>query len=112
MSKYMQLTVSIRPYYQKGLGETYRNLAHHLGYLDADLTKSNPSLYALVGQFDQLLYRFEGTPLRGVLFRHREKLLKIHKDIQNNIANWNLAQADQLLYQIEDIFDQMEVELE
>jgi hypothetical protein len=112
MSKHMQLTVSIRPYYQKDLTETYRKLAHHLGYLDADLTSSNPSLYALVGQLDQLLHRFEGTPLRGVLLRHREKLVKLYKDVEDNIANWNLAQADRLLYQMEDIFDQIESELE
>jgi hypothetical protein len=112
MSKYMQVTVSIRPYYPKDMAETYPKLVHHLGYLDAGLTNSNPSLYALVGQFDQIVYRFEGTPLGGVLLRHREKLVKLYKDIQDNIANWGLAQADRLLYQMEDIFDQIESELE
>ena len=112
MSKYMQLAVSIKPYYPKDMTDTYRKLARHLGYLDADLTSSNPSPYALVGQLDQLLHRFEGTPLRGVLLRHREKLVKLYKEIQDNLANWNLAQADRLLYQVEDIFDQMESELE
>jgi len=112
MSKYMQLTVTIRSHYPKDLTATYGKLARHLGYLDADLTSSNPSPYALVGQLDQLLHRFEGTPLRGVLLRHREKLVKLYKDIQENLANWNLAQADRLLYQLEDIFEQIESELE
>lgn len=112
MSKYMQLTVTIRSHYPKDLTATYGNLAHHLEYLDAGLTAGDPSLYALVGQLDQLLLRFEGTSLRGVLLRHREKLVKLYKDIQENLANWNLAQADRLLYQLEDIFEQIESELE
>jgi hypothetical protein len=112
MSKYMQLTVTVNPYYPKSLKETYHKLASHLGYLDSDLVSRDPSLYELVGQFDHLLYRFEGTPLREVLLRHREILLKIHKNVQESMANWNLALVDRLLYEIEDIFDQMESELE
>jgi hypothetical protein len=112
MSKYMQLTVTISPYYQKGLKGTYHKLARDLGYLDSDLVSRDPSLYELVGQFDHLLYRFEGTPLREVFLRHREKLLRIHKNVQDSMANWNLALVDRLLYEIEDVFDEMESELE
>ncbi len=110
MSKNMQLTVTVRPYYQRDLEGTYPNLARHLGYLDSSLVNRNPSLYELVGQLDQLLYRLEGTQLREVLLRHREKLRNLYKTIQENIANWNLAQADQLLYSIEDIFNEIESE--
>ena len=112
MSKYMQLTVTVRPYYQTGLEGTYPKLARHLGHLAPDLVKGNPSLYELVEQFDHLLYRFEGTPLREVLLRRREGLLTTHKSIQENIADWNLAQADRLLYGIEDAFDEIESELD
>ncbi|MEM5790316.1 MAG: hypothetical protein AAGU11_23595 [Syntrophobacteraceae bacterium] len=111
MSKRMQLTVSVRPYYQTDLEGTYPKLARHLGYLDPELVKGNPSLYDLAGQLDHLLYRYEGTPLRGVLLTRREKLLKTHKSIREHIADWNLARADQLLYVLEDIFDQIESEL-
>ena len=111
MSKYMQITVTVRPYYQIELEETYPKLARHLGYLDQDLVKRNPSLYELVTQLDKLLYTYDGTPLREVLFRHREKLQGLHKSIEKDIADWNLAQADQLLYHIEDIFDEIESEL-
>lgn len=107
----MQITVTVRPYYQVELEETYPKLARHLGYLDADLVKRNPSLYELVTKLDKLLYTFDGTPLREVLLRHREKLLSLHKSIEENIADWHLAQADRLLYAIEDIFDEIESEL-
>jgi hypothetical protein len=112
MSKYMQLTVTVRPYYQKDLQGTYPKLARGLGYLDSSLGTRNPSLYELVGQLDQILYRHDGTPLRAVLLRHAEKLRSQHKLIQEKIADWKLAEADKLLYGIEDTFDEIESELE
>ena len=112
MSKYMQLTVAVRSYYQKDLEVTYPKLARHLSYLDANLVNRNPSLYELAGQVDQLLYKFEGTRVREVFLRHKEKLQNTYKKIQENIADWELAQADQRLYIIEDIFDEVESELD
>jgi hypothetical protein len=111
MSKYMQLTVTVRPYYPRDMEGTYPKLERHLRRLDADLVKRDPSLYELAGQLDQLLFRSEGTQLREVLLRHSEKLRDLHKSIQVKIADWKLAQADRLLYSIEDIFDEIESEL-
>jgi hypothetical protein len=112
MSKYMHLTVTIRPYYPKNLEQTYPKLARHLKNLDSDLVERNPSLYELVGQLDKLLHAFEGTKFREVLSRRREELLQLHQSIEANIADWNLAQADPLLYKIEDAFDKIESELD
>jgi len=112
MSKYMQLTVTVRPYYQKDLQESYPKLARHLGYVDSNLPNRNPSLYELAGQLDKLLYQHDGTTLRKVFLRHSDKLRNLHKNIQDNIADWKLAQADKDLYSIEDIFDDIESELE
>lgn len=111
MSKNMQLTVTVRPYYEKDLEGTYPKLARYLKHLDSNLVNRNPSLYELVGQLDQLLYRFDGTLLREVLLRHGDKLRDVYKTIQENIADWNLTQADKLLYTIEDTFDEIESEL-
>ena len=112
MSKYMQLTVTVRPYYQKDLQGTYPKLARDLGYVDSSLANRNPSLYELVGQLDKLLYQHDGTALREVLLRHSEKLRDQYKIIQENIADWKLSEADKLLYSVEDIFDEIESELE
>jgi hypothetical protein len=75
------------------------------------LVERNLSLYELAGQIDKLLYKFDGTPVREALLRHRENLRNLHKSIEENIADWNLAQADQLLYKLEDEFDKIESEL-
>ena len=111
MSKYMHLTVTVSPYYQNELEGTYPKLARRLRTLNSDLVERNPSLYAIAGQLDKLLYIFDGTPLREVLLRHRDNLKNLHKSIEENIADWNLAQADRLLYKIEDEFDKIESEL-
>jgi hypothetical protein len=112
MSKYMHLTVTVLPYYPRDLEETYPKLARHLKSLASDLVARNPSLYEIAGQLDKLLYTFDGTPLRDVFLRHRENLRTIYKSIEENIADWNLAEADRLLYKIEDAFDQIESELD
>ncbi len=112
MSKYMQIAVKVNPYYQEDFARTYPKLARHLGYLDEPLVKSNPSLYALAGQLDQLLYKFDGTRLRELLLQHREKLKSLHKSIESDLASWNLAAADRSLYALEDVFDEMEGELD
>ena len=112
MSKYMHLTVTVVPYYPRDLEETYPKMARYLKSLDSDLVERNPSLYEIVGQLDKLLHAFEGTKFREVLFRQREKLLNLHKSIEEKIADWNLAQADRLLYKIEDAFDKIESELD
>ena len=108
----MQITVKVNPYYQEGFDRTYPRLARHLGYLEAPLVKSNPSLYDLVTRLDKLLYSFDGTELREVLLRHREKLQSLRKGIEENLADWHLAQVDKLLYAVEDVFAEMEAELD
>ena len=108
MSKYMHITVTVLPYYPRDLEETYPKLARNLKNLDAALVERDPSLYELVGQLDKLLHAFEGTKFREVLFPQRDKLLDLHKSIEEKIADWNLAQADRLLYAIEDVFEKIE----
>jgi hypothetical protein len=112
MSKYMHLKVTVTPVYQTNFEDTYPKLASRLRGLVPDLVELNPSLFELSGQLDKLLYVFDGTPLREVLLRHRANLRALYKSIEENIADWNLAQADQLLYKSEDIFDKIESELD
>jgi hypothetical protein len=112
MSKHMQLKVRIRPYYNKGLNKAYPKLAHRLSYLDEAWVERDPSLFEIIAKLDQLLYQLEGDPpFRELLLRHRSALHRLYEDIEERIADWHLAKADQLLYKIEDIFDEIEREL-
>ena len=55
MSKYMQLTVAVLPYYPEDLEGTFPNLSRRLKTLASDLVKRSPSLYEIAGQLDKLL---------------------------------------------------------
>ena len=112
MSKYMQLTTKIRPYYKKGLSKAYPRIAHRLHFLGAAWVEKGPSLFEIVGTLDRVLYQLEGDPaFREILLQHKSTLHKLYKDIEEQIADWHLARADKLLYKIEDIFDEIEREL-
>jgi hypothetical protein len=112
MSKYMQLTVRIRPYYKKGFERAYPAIAHRLAYLDEEWVQEGPSLFEIIKRLDKLLYQLEGDPpFREILLQHRGPLHKLYEDIEAQIADWHLAQADQFLYKVEDIFDEIEREL-
>ena len=111
MSRYMQLTVTIRSYYEKDLESTYPKLAAHLRRIDSNWADQNPSLYDVAGRLDIILYRSEGTVFRDLLLQYREALLKLHTSVQENMADWRLAQADQFLYKLEDLFEEIEKKL-
>jgi len=112
MSKYMQLTVRIRPYYRKGLEKAYPRITQRLSYLHEAWIEEDPALFEIVGRLDKLLYQLEGdAPFREILLLHKSKLHKLYEAIQDEIADWHLAKADKFLYEIEDIFDEIESEL-
>ncbi|MDZ7665503.1 MAG: hypothetical protein U5K27_09310 [Desulfotignum sp.] len=77
-----------------------------------DLVDTNPSLYELAGKIDILLYRYDGTPLRQVLLDHKQPLTEKFHAIEEHIADRQLAEADKLLYTLEDIFDDIEYHLD
>lgn len=111
MSKHMQLTVKVRSHYDGTFASTYPKTAGHLRRADEALVDSDPALFDLVGKLDKLLYALDGNPaFKAVLLKHKRQLVKLHDEIQGHIADWALAQADQLLYQMEDIFGDIEWE--
>ena len=62
MSKYMQLTVRVRPYYKKGLKADYPAISRGLSYIDEALLEEGPSLFDIVGRLAKLLYDLDGNP--------------------------------------------------
>ena len=112
MSKHMQMRVRIDPFYKKGFGEAYPRISRGLAYLGDDWTKKEISLFEIVGQLDQLLYQLEADPpIREIVLKHKSALHGLYESIQEKIGDWHLAEADQLLYKMEDIFDEIEREL-
>ena len=113
MSKTMQLKVRILPYLEKDMKSDYPKISQGLGYVDKALVEEGPSFFDIVGRLDKLLYELEGNPpFRKVFLKHKDELRKLHKEVEEHIADWHLAKADKALYQIEEVFDQIEWELE
>ena len=112
MSKHMQLTTKIKPYYKKGLAGVYPQFARRLHFIEPEWVDSEPSLFEIVGRLDRLLYKSEADPpFREILIRYKEKLHALYERIEEQIADWHLAEADKRLYEIEDIFNEIESEL-
>ena len=108
----MQLTVHVRPYYKKDMKSEYPKISKGLSYLHKAWIEEGPSLFDIVGRLDKLLYELEGNPtFRKVLLKHKDELRKLHKEVEEHIADWSLAKADKILYHMEDIFDEIEWEL-
>ena len=113
MSKHMQLTVDVRPYYRDHFKAVYPKLAANLSHAKALREDDEPSLYDLVGNLDKLLYALDGNPAcKEILLKHKDALKKLHEEVEGYIADWKLAQADQALYKLEDIFGEIEWELD
>jgi hypothetical protein len=108
----MQLTVQVRPYYKKDMKADYPKIAQGLSYIHEAWVEEGPALFDIVGRLDKLLYELEGNPpFRKILLTHKDELHKLYMEVEAHIADWDLAKADKTLYQMEDIFDQIEWEL-
>lgn len=113
MSKYMQLTVTVRAYYPESLKAVYPRIVGRLKNANAAMVDEDPSLFDLVASIDKVLYALDGDPaFKKVLLKHKPALETLHREIQSRIADWELAKADQALYQLEDAFEQIEWELD
>jgi hypothetical protein len=112
MSKTMQMKVRIVPYYAKSFSRAYPNIAKKLGRVDGPWVEAGPSLFEIVARLDKLLYKLEGDPPFIEILSHWKKSLReLYETVEENIADRHLAKADQALYKIEDIFDEIEREL-
>ena len=113
MSKHMQLTIDIRPYYPENFKAVYPKLAANLIDAKALEEDEDPSLYDLVGRLDKLLYALDGNPAcKNIMLKHKDQVKKLYEEIEGDIADWHLSQADKALYKLEDIFDEIEWELD
>lgn len=112
MSKYMQLTVHVRPFYTKGFKAAYPQLASALIHAKTIKEYEDRSLYDLVGKLDKLLYDLDGNPrVKDILLKQMSPLKALYCQIEGGIAARELSEVDKALYQIEDIFEEIEYDL-
>ena len=107
----MQLTVKVRPDYKNNLKAVYPKIAGHLSHVNESLIEY--SIFDIIGKLDKLLYALDGNPLfKDILLKYKTELVNLHDEVQGCVADWNLAQADQALFKLEDLFDKIEWEVD
>jgi hypothetical protein len=111
MSRTMQLTVEVNAHYQDGFAATYPNLARHLEVITPGLLGPGPSLFEISRRVDELVEKLQGTRLGELLEADASALRRDQIRVEQLLADWKLAEADQLLYGIEDRFGELESEL-
>jgi hypothetical protein len=111
MSRTMQLVVEVKAHYPHSLAESYPNLARHLQAITPGFLGPEPSLLEICARLDELQGRLAGTALGQLIEAKASELRLAQRRVEELAADWKLEQADQLLYQIEDRFDELEAEL-
>jgi hypothetical protein len=111
--EYIWLNVTIRPNYKKNLKAVYPKIASNLSHINEFIVEEVPLIFDLVGKPVKLFCTSDGNPaFKDILLKYRNKLSNLHEKIQGHISEWILPQADQVLYKIEDIFYEIELELD
>jgi hypothetical protein len=109
MSRTMQITTEVRP--AQSLAGGYPNLARMFETLSPGLLGPAPSLLSICQRVDELQDKLRETALGRLLEAQADELRRAGRGVEKLLADWKLAEADQLLYQLEDRFDGLEAEL-
>lgn len=112
MSRFMQIRIQIEPVYHPELRAHFPKLARALEELGVPSDRRQTTLYHLIRELERALYRQVRPALRGVIERHRPRLLSLQEAVEERLAAWQREGLDELLYQIEDVFADLERDLD
>ncbi len=108
----MQIRVRVEPYWKPPLRREYPHLAAQIGAVDHDLIEAEPSLLTLIEHLGRVHDSPGADPrLREVLAARAPGLFDLRRRVEELIGEWRLGEADQVLYQIEDVFGEMDRDL-
>jgi hypothetical protein len=110
MSKYMQIDIKLLPFYEKNLKTHFPKLARLLQTLSyTEPLEKELSLYALVDTLQRIL-RDPKTPrdIKSKVAPCLPRLLPLRDEARELLLARRLNALDQLLYRIEDEFEDLE----
>jgi hypothetical protein len=110
MSKYMQIDIKLLPFYEKRFKTHFPKLAKLLQTLSyTEPLEKELSLYALVDVLQRIL-RDPKTPhdMKSKVEAHVRKLLSLRDEARELLLGRRLNALDQILYRIEDEFEDLE----
>jgi hypothetical protein len=112
MSRFTQIRIILKAIYKPDLRAHFPKVARALEELGIEFDAQSVTLYHLIGKLEQALYGEMRPGLRTVLERHRPQLLALHGKVEEKLAAWKLDGLDELLYRMEDAFQDLEGDLD
>lgn len=112
MSRFMQIRLRLEPEYRPDLNAHFPKLTKALDEIGIEKDPSSITLYDLIRELQRSLYGEMRTALKQVLEKHLAGLLSLRDAVEEKIAAWKLEGLDELLYRIEDAFEELEHDLD
>ena len=113
MSQYMQIDIRIVPFYEKPFVERFPNLSELLKRIsNKDLRTTDISFYALVDHIVSMSHDPDiPSDVKESIGPFVQEMLRVKKMARERLLARDLNELDQLLYKIEDQFEELESSL-
>jgi hypothetical protein len=113
MSQYMQIDIRVVPFYEKPFVERFPNLSELLKRMsNKDLQKTDISFYALVDHMVSMSQDPDvPSDVKESIGPFVQEILSVKKMARERLLARDLNELDQLLYKIEDQFEELESSL-
>jgi len=112
MSRYMQIRIHLEPVYHPELRAHFPKLASVLEGLGIPVDPLRTTLYDLALVLERGLYGEIRPALKAALKRHLPVLRDLRGQVEKKLASWQREGLDDLLYRIEDVFEELEKDLD
>lgn len=112
MSRFMQIRIQIQAVYRPDLRAHFPKLARVLEELRADVDPYTVSLYSLVTELERALHGDLRPGLRRVMESHLGALVQMRNAVDEKLSTWEHRGLDELLYAMEDRFQDLERDLD
>jgi hypothetical protein len=110
MSQYMQIDIRVVPFFDKPFEKVFPNLADCLRQLSYHrLVEKDPSLYHLIDDL-MMIIESPNTPsgIKKKLAPYVAKMAPLQETARAHLLARRLNELDQILYRIEDVFQDLD----
>jgi hypothetical protein len=112
MSRFMQIRLQIQAVYRPELGAHFPKLASALEELGIGVDQHRVTLYSLVRELERAVYGDARPGLGEALAKHLPSLVATRNQIDEKLSMWERHGLDELLYRMEDGFEDLERDLD
>jgi hypothetical protein len=113
MSKYMQIDIKLRPFYEKPLVKVFPKISKLMRSMDyKEPLEKEPSLYVLVDSLESMSRdAMVPSDIKGKINPFVTKMKELKETARELLLSRKLNELDRFLYQIEDQFLDLESSL-